>query len=112
MPQSTWMGLPPRSRCSTRVQGPSSTRGSPQPECGRHVVNHLTREDAILSHLVVSVRGDLGFAALDEDGDPTKGMAHIVVPFTWPLVRESSVIRVGRHHGSYVPKLQRWPPKS
>ena len=47
-----------------------------------HTVNHLTGEDAILGLLVVSVRGDLDFPALDQVGDPTKGIAHVVVPFT------------------------------
>ena len=74
------MGLPLRSRCSTGVQG-----------------HFLTDEDAVLSHLVVSVRRDLDFPALDEVCDSTKGIAHVVLPFTWLLAEELSV---GERSGS------------
>ncbi|MBI4505288.1 MAG: hypothetical protein HY691_07115, partial [Chloroflexi bacterium] len=47
----------------------------------RGTVNHFTGEDTVLSHLVVSVRGDLDFPALHEVRNPTKVIAHVVAPF-------------------------------
>jgi hypothetical protein len=42
-------------------------------------VKYLTRQDTVLSHLVVSVRGDPNLSAADEVGDPAKGIAHLVI---------------------------------
>jgi hypothetical protein len=42
-------------------------------------VKYLTRQDTVLSHLVVSVRGDPNLPTADEVGDPAKGLAHPVI---------------------------------
>ncbi len=45
-------------------------------DCHSDTVDHLTGEDTVLRHLIVSVRGDQNLAALDEVEDPTKRVAH------------------------------------
>jgi len=46
---------------------------------GSDAVDHLTGKDTVLSHLVVSVRGDPNLASTDEVDDPTKRIAHLVI---------------------------------
>ncbi len=59
-------------------------------ERGPHTVEYLIGEDAILRHLVITVRGDCNFPAVDEAGDAAKKFGHVRVPFSRLFVRSGA----------------------